>query len=153
MKKVIPFLVALIGMVVGCKVDQTGVPTITNNTTLNGTWFLKSVIINGVTGNTPTAPDTLSSFTSNDFYKFTATNTYTASTSSPLAVYTGNYSLLTSSGVQTLNISAPGGSPASGFTAYTVNKLSTDSLILYNSVSTTTAGVTTTTYTTHFYTH
>ena len=153
MKKAIPFLVALIGIAVGCKIDQAGVPTITNNTTLNGTWILKTEIINGVTGNTPTAPDTLNSFTTNDFYKFTASNTYTHSISSPAAFYTGNYSLLTTSGVQTLNISAPGGSPASAFSAYTVNKLTTDSLILYTSASTTTAGVTTTTYTTTFYTH
>jgi len=153
MKKAIPFLVVLIGFAIGCKVDQSGVPTITNNAKLDGTWFLKTIIINGVTDNSPTAPDTLTNFTTTDYYKFTATNTYTKSTSAPVAVYNGNYSLLTSSGVQTLNVGAPGGSPSSAFTAYTVNKLSADSLILYTSASTTTAGVVITTYTTSVYTH
>ena len=150
MKKHILFFAMLAVVWGSCQVDKTGIPQLSNNTTLNGTWYLKSEIINGFTGNTVNPPDTITGFTTNDFYKFNTDNTVVYATTVAPTHITAYYSLLTNAGVQTLTIGSPSG--GAGY-PYTVNKLSKDSLILYNSATSTNAGVTLTTYTTNYYTH
>ena len=149
MKKHILFLAVLAGVLGSCQVDKTGIPQLTNNTTLNGSWYLKSEIINSFVGNTVNTPDTITNFTTNDFYKFNTDNTVVYATSAAPTPITSYYSLLTNAGIQTLTIGSPAG--GAGY-PYTVNKLTKDSLILYNTTTTINTGVTYTSYTTNYYT-
>jgi hypothetical protein len=149
MKKHILFLALLAGIFAGCQVDKTGVPQLSNNTTLNGTWYLKSEVIDSFSNNTANTPDTITSFTTNDFYKFNTDNTVVYATTAAPAPITSYYSLLTNAGIQTLTIGSPAG--GAGY-PYTVNKLTKDSLILYNTTTSVNTGITYTSYTTNYYT-
>jgi len=150
MKKSILIIIALISISMSCKVDQSGVPKLTNNTTLNGTWILRSEIINGFSGSTAAKPDTITHFPQKNYYTFNSDNTVIYLSPASTAVNTNYYSVLTIAGSQTLTLGTSAGGAG---LAYTVNKLSADSLILYNTAIATTSGVTATTYTTTFYTH
>jgi len=136
--------------VVGCKIDETGLPKPTDNTAIVGTWFLKEEIVGGIIQGFVSTPDTLKGFTTSDYYKFNANNQAYVSTSGSLKPDTVNYSLSLTPTSQTLVV---GGHTSTGFISYTVNKLSKDSLILFNTVTATSQGVTITTNTTSFYAH
>jgi hypothetical protein len=150
MKNPILILIALITLFVGCKIDVAGVPQSTNNTMLNGTWYLKSKITDNFVGAFASPPDTAKNFTKNDFYTFNADNTVNYASSSNTTIQKNYYSLTTTTSGQTLTIGSAAGGAGN---AYTVNKLSIDSLILFTTTTTTPSGVSTTTNVTNLYTH
>ncbi len=150
MKRLLPIVISIISLLFGCKADKSGLPVPTNNTTLDGTWYLIAESINGTIQGIATAPVTLASFTTKDFYKFNADFTVNISSSLTNTTSTSYYSYISTVNGQTLTI---GGSDSENFTTFVVNKLSSDSLLLYNSVSQTLSDVTVVTNTSYTYTH
>jgi len=138
MKKLLLIAIALISVIAGCKIDEAGVPTQTPNSLLVGTWFIKSTTsVDPVYG-----ASTVTSYTTKDYYKFNSDFTINASSSQPDTVITGHYSYTNNASGQSIII---GGATASGFTTYTVNKLTTDSLIMATTITIISYGTTITT--------
>jgi hypothetical protein len=149
-KRTCLIIIAAFCAIVSCKTDQTGLPTPSSNKAIVGTWFLKEEIVGGIIQGFVSTPDTIKGYTTSDYYKFNANNQVYVSTSGSLKPDTVNYSFNSTPTSQTLVV---GGFTSTGFTTYSVNKLSVDSLILFNTVTATSQGVTITTNTTSFYAH
>lgn len=138
MKKPLYILIALICVIAGCKIDEAGIPQAQSNPLLIGTWFVKSAItVDPVFGTI-----TQLGFTLQDYYTFNKDNTIKVSTSAPASVESSRYSYMNNTSSQIINISDVGDS---GFTTYTIDKLTTDSLIMTTNIVTTVFGTTTTT--------
>lgn len=150
MKRSVLILITIISVSIGCQVDKSGLPSSGNSPLLVGTWYLKSEVIAGIIQGNPSPPDTITGFSKSDYYKFNADNTVNTSTLNPPVIYTSYYNLSTTSNGQQLII---GGSNSKSNASYTVNKLSKDSLILYNTNSQTLSGISVVTNTTSLYTH
>ena len=150
MKKPVLVLIVIL-CICSCKLDDVGLPQITNNKALDGLWYLKSEIIGGTTGGVALQPDTLAGFTTNDYINFNSDNTVNISISGPpVSVYNSYYSFNSTIYGQTIvvgSLTNPAG------TSYTVNKFTADTLILYNVGSQTSAGIVFTSSTTNLYTH
>jgi hypothetical protein len=138
MKKPLYVLIALICVIAGCKIDEAGIPQAQSNSLLLGTWFVKSAItVDPVYGTS-----TQLGFTLQDFYTFNKDNTIKVSTSLPASVASSRYSYMSNASSQTINILDVGDS---GFTTYTIDKLTTDSLIMTTNIVATAFGTITTT--------
>jgi hypothetical protein len=136
MKKPLLIIIAVICVIVGCKVDEAGFPNATNSLLL-GTWYVKATVsIDPILGS-----DTTTSYTSKDYYIFNSNNTVKASTSQPDTVVTTRYSYLnTGSSSQIIFADVYD----SGTSTFTISKLTADSLIM-STIITATAGANTST--------
>jgi len=138
MKKLLLIIIALVSVIAGCKIDEAGIPTQTSNSLLVGTWFIKSTTsVDPVYG-----ASTVTSYTALDYYKFNSDFTINESSSQPDTVINSHYSYTNDVSGQKIVI---GGAYSGSFTTYTVNKLTTDSLIMATTIVITSYGTTTTT--------
>ncbi|HEY0244239.1 MAG TPA: hypothetical protein VGC01_01640 [Mucilaginibacter sp.] len=150
MKKSIFILIAVVIVIIGCKIDKTGIPAPTSNTTLNGTWYLKSEIIITNFAGFAEYPEIITNFTTKDFYKFNPDFTVNISSSDTTGTITNYYSFNTTSSGQTIvigNASTPAG------INYTVNKLTKDSLVMNNIINEANSGINVITNTTLKFAH
>jgi len=134
MKKPILILILVACIIAGCKVDEAGFPKVSTNTLLVGTWYIKAAI-----NNQPGYPaDTVTSFTSKDYFMFNSDNTVKLSYSFPDTSATTRYSYTNSTSGQQVVV---GGSTDN--TIYTIDKLTTDSLIMSWTITVTFGSLTT----------
>lgn len=146
------FITILTVLFSSCQIDRSGLPKTINNPNLYGTWYLKTELIAGSSAGTAPTSYVLHNFNQNDFYKFNTDYTLNFSSSSPPIAYTTYYTFLNTDNGQTLNIGSGPGKHTGA--AYIVNKLTRDSLILFNAVTANdVSGVIYTTNTTLMFAH
>jgi len=113
----------LICAIAGCKIDESRLPQKTAiNPLLIGAWYIKAAV-NTHPGLTP---DTVTSFTAKDYFMFNGDYTVKASSSQPDTSTTTHYIYQSNVSGQQIII----GNTSNGFTTYTIDKLTTDSLIM-----------------------
>jgi hypothetical protein len=133
MKKKLPIAVMLVLFVAGCKIDESGLPnknTVIASGAIVGTWYLKTQVTTGTAFGMP-LNDTQNTAAGDvdDYFLFKSDKTCAISESGPPKVVTpGTYVYDASNKLLTIADTTDGGS-------YTVNKITSDSLVLFISVS------------------
>lgn len=133
----------------GCQKDSDALPAYLKNDSLTGKWYLKN-LTRQTSADTSIniLVDSVTSFTTDDYFEFKADNSATYSSTNIGKRYNGYYSA--NSSVTPYVLTFKSGSYVNQFD---ISKVSKDSLVLYKTQSATGNAVTTTTTDYYIYTH
>ncbi|MFD1255740.1 hypothetical protein ACFQ3S_02945 [Mucilaginibacter terrae] len=133
------FILVLLLFTGGCKQDEAIVPSTLQNINLLGKWYLKQLEIIPVAD--PASSTVINNFTSNDFFEFKTGNAATYSSTLYAKVFEGYYSANSLTNPQTLSFKS-----GDLLLKYFIDSLDPlNELVLYETLTTTEAGITTST--------
>ncbi|GAB2706201.1 hypothetical protein GCM10027037_35500 [Mucilaginibacter koreensis] len=133
----------------GCQKEDTGIPANLQYPGLTGKWYLKTLLRRTTADNTSDIKtDSTKSFTSQDFFEFKTSNAATYSSTIIGKMYDGYYSANANNSPSTLTFKSQ-----AYLAKYNVNKVSKDSLVIYQTESTKNGQVTTTVAYYYIYKH
>ena len=140
------FALPLLLLFAGCKTDTAVVPSNLQNAALIGKWLLKSLDVETQVDADPPTYANYTTFADKDFFEFKANNAAVYSSSIIGAAYTGHYSTNTNAVPNPITFV----SGSFGATFY-LESLTSNTMVIYQTASSTALGVTTTV--TNYYTY
>jgi hypothetical protein len=148
--KILKLLLALpfIIFMAGCKPDPAVIPSNLQNPLLAGKWLLKSLDVETQIDNNPPTSFNFNTFTDKDYFEFKANNAATYSSSAIGASYNGYYSTDMSLSPNPIKFVSNDFSET-----FYLKSVTADTLIIYQTASNTSFGVTTTVTNTYTYKH
>lgn len=141
-------LLLLLSLCAGsCQKETSAIPADLQLPAITGKWYLKSLVIKTSTDTSvDVTTETYTSFTTNDFFEFKASNAATYSSSIIGKMYNGYYSAEAAAIPQTLTFKS-----GDFVNKYIVNTATADNLIIYQTSATKSGTVTTTVTDTYTY--